>query len=145
MDFRMRAHFWLYDSASSSNILSSTTLMMLSFLQRGQYSGKCSNTVSGRILTFVFLLHKGHSSQSAMNTSSVLSVQGQVNFQHSRHCIKQETVQKPFCYVFSERKQPRLFFSWRTAGLSGVMSKPQYSSVALPLCTTASGVVGVLS
>ena len=83
MDFRMRAHFWLYDSASSSNILSSTTLMMLSFLQRGQYSGKYNNTVSGRILTFVFLLHKGHSSQSAMNTSSVLSVQGQVNFQHS--------------------------------------------------------------
>ena len=48
-------------------------------------------------------------------------------------------------YALPERKQPRLFFSWRTAGVSGVRSKPQYSSVALPLCTTASGVVGVLS
>ena len=48
-------------------------------------------------------------------------------------------------YALLEIKKPRLFFSWRTAGVPGVRSKPQYSSVALPLCTTASGVVGVLA
>ena len=73
MDFRMRAHFWLYDSASSSIILCSTTLMRLSFLQRGQYNGKCSNTVSGSILTFVLLRHKGQDSQSALCAKLICS------------------------------------------------------------------------